>query len=513
MEQLNKYVEENNRVINQQVRGYSPQPAVAAASSTGSSTAAAKTAVQAESTQRNQQGGPNLEEQKQNLSEKIRNNLVDLDKDITRKKEIYKGDGNMSKKKELAEIESFYENTVNRAQIFLKDVESAGNTEMGKLNKIYEKTFKPNFLEPLKQKLGDLEINGSPGDGGVNGNKSGSDESDQSASGPPRAAEAQGDAAAERKKEAVKIEADIKKRLVLGLEEIQDKNLFTTLVAKKQWLYKKFILPENKSNYLPNDFVGKEWDPKGIPIDTKFYATKQLDIPKSVLIYNKLQQQTTEDDFEKIADVYTSSAASTLPNSSDSPALQVNDNLNPTSNNQSSSGPPLHSQDLGRLKGAQAAEIKLLEKKLANMNTQKESAKQAAQDKQTEIKEALEKMLKSLKKRLEQEKLNVSEEVNKTINDKILQVERFIKKPDLDIKVLTNVEKINEEIETAKWKHEFSANGVKELCESLQELMRQLTRHSRPPLTGGRKTRNKKKKKKSKAKKNKTRRRRRRSKA
>jgi hypothetical protein len=174
MDQLNKYVEENNQVINQQVRGYSPQPAVAAASSTGSSTAAAKTAVQAESTQRNQQGGPNLEEQKQNLSEKIRNNLVDLDKDITRKKEIYKGDGNMSKKKKLDDIESSYENTVKRAESFLNMVVNAKDADMGKFNKIYEKTFKPNFLEPLKQKLGDLEINGSPGDGDDNGNNSGS---------------------------------------------------------------------------------------------------------------------------------------------------------------------------------------------------------------------------------------------------------------------------------------------------------------------------------------------------
>lgn len=145
-----------------------------------------------------------------------------------------------------------------------------------------------------------------------------------------------------------------------------------------------------------------------------------------------------------------------------------------------------------------------------DLETQAAQAAQEVEASKTEIKEALETMLTSLKKRLEQEKDNVSEEVNKTIKDKILQVEGFIKKPDLDINVLTNVERINNEIETAKYKHEFSAEGVKEICERLQELMAQLTRHSRPTLTGGRKTRNNKKKKKSKAKKNKTRRRRRR---
>jgi hypothetical protein len=317
--------------------------------------------------------------------------------------------------------------------------------------------------------------------------------------------EAQGDAAAaERKKEENKIEAVMKTNLLEALKYIKDKkDIFHTLADKKQHI---FSFMGNKNMYLPENFSENAHK----KINTRFYLNKKMDVPESVIIYNELQEQTTENDFDNIADGYSLSAAKSSELETGS---QVNDNLNPTSNNQSSSGPPLHSQDLGRLKGAQAAEIKLLEKKLANMNTQKESEKQAAQDKQTEIKEALEKMLKSLKKRLEQEKVNVSEEVNKTINDKILQVERFIKKPDLDINVLTNVEKINEEIETAKWKHEFSANGVKELCESLQELMRQLTRHSRPPLTGGRKTRNKKKKKKSKAKKNKTRRRRRRSKA
>ena len=175
--------------------------------------------------------------------------------------------------------------------------------------------------------------------------------------------------------------------------------------------------------------------------------------------------------------------------------------------------PKVPSQDLGKLEAVLNMEIKKLKNNLANMTTQKESAKQAAQYKQTEIKEALEKMLTSLKNRLDKEKDNVSEEVKKTIKDKIVEVDGFIQNPDLDITVLDDVEKINEEIETAKWKHEFSAKGVKELCERLQELMEQLTRHSHPPLTGGRKTRNKKKKKKSKAKKNKTRRRRRRSKA
>lgn len=221
-------------------------------------------------------------------------------------------------------------------------------------------------------------------------------------------------------------------------------------------------------------------------------------------------------------------AASTSPGSGYRPVSQDNGTPNPpvsTRNGSSATaadnrqilnnngGPQIPSQDLGKLQAIQTAEIRKLKNNLANMTTQKESAKQAAEDKQTEIKKALEKMLTSLKKRLEQEKDNVSEEVNKTIKDKIVEVEGFINNPDLDIKVLTNVEKINKEIENAKYEHEFSANGVKELCESLQELMKQLTRHSRPTLTGGRKTRNNKKKKKSKAKKNKTRRRRRRSNA
>jgi hypothetical protein len=540
MKQLIKYVEENNRMINQHVTGYSPQPAVAAASSTGSSTndptgsstAAAKTAVQAESTQRNQEGDLTLEEQKQNLLREIEKDLADLNEEranITKKKGIYKSDKNILKV--LDSIDRSYGNAVHSVSLFLGRVR---NMDMGKIKDLENESRKYDdykgqrdnvLIEPLKQKLGDLENkynNGGEGDGGVNGNNLGSDESDHSAS----AALGVTDAAAERKKEENKIEAGIKTNLLEALKYIKDKKKsFDTLADKKQHI---FSFMGNKNMYLPENF--RETGHK--KIDTKFYVNKQMAVPESVIIYNKLQEQTNENDFDNIADGYSLSDANSSKLETGS---QVNDNHISAATPSETEAAEITrlTQQLTDIKAQEEAVKQTVDNQALEIHELKEQAKEAKETAQTaqtatkdletqaaqaaqeveasktEIKKALEKMLTSLKIRLEQEKDNVSEEVNKTIQGKIVEVDGFINNPDLDIKVLTNVEKINKEIENAKYEHEFSANGVKELCESLQELMKQLTRHSRPPLTGGRKTRNKKKKKKSKAKKNKTRRRRR----
>ena len=487
MEELNKYATDSNVLIKQNVTEYSLQPAAAAST-------AATPAGQAESTpnQGNQQGGPNLEDQKQKLVSEIQKDLAVLKEErtnITTKKDIYKSDKNILKV--LDGIDRSYKNAVDRVSTFLDRVR---NMDMRKINESTERYdgYKGQrdtyIIEPQRIELRDLENkynNGSPGDGGVNGNNSGS----VGTTAPSTAlvgTEAEEDA--ERKKEENNMEADIKTNLLEVLKYIKDnQERYNTLDDKQQWL---FSVMANKNIYLPENF-GETNDKK---IDTKFYGRNKMAVPDSVMKYNILQEQTTDNEFDKIADGYSSSAA----NSS-----EIETGSQPTPKPEERTGA---SNETGRLEAAIKAQEakKAKEAKIKEMEHDKKVS-----DKNIQM--LLKTLLSTLKETLDTEKDQLSPEVGKFIIEKKGEIDVLLNnKEDLDIDaVLKQVDDINKEVDELKEKDSMlNETKINRICEQLKETFISL----RPPAastTGGRKTRNKKKKKKSKAKKNKTRRRRR----